>query len=122
MIRDTDRKITRENPQGGKGLMEVYPILEAHEMENQVTLLAKAALKAGASIGVHRHHGEMEAYYILDGTGIFTDDDGSRREVCAGCICAIWPGQSHGLENARKDKDLVFLAMVVPESGLDERP
>ena len=62
----------------------------------------------------HQHVGNTEPYFILQGKGIFIDNDGSRTEVGPGDVCCIEVGQSHGMENA-SDEDLVMMALVYNE-------
>ena len=73
---------------------------------------AKVVLKPNSSVGWHRHVGETEPYYILEGEGIFVDDDGSRTKVGPGDVCTILPGQCHAIENASSCKDLAFMALI----------
>ena len=69
-------------------------------------------LKPNSSVGWHRHVGETEPYYILEGEGIFVDDDGSRTKVGPGDVCTILPGQCHAIENSSSCKDLAFMALI----------
>ena len=62
---------------------------------------------------------ETEPYYILSGTGIFTDSDKSETTVTAGDICQIKCGEWHALRNAGDD-DLVLIALVYYERGREE--
>ena len=73
---------------------------------------AKVVLKPNSSVGWHRHVGETKPYYILEGEGIFVDDDGSRTKVGPGDVCTILPGQCHAIENASSCKDLAFMALI----------
>ena len=73
---------------------------------------AKVVLKPNSSVGWHRHVGETEPYYVLEGEGIFVDDDGSRTKVGPGDVCTILPGQCHAIENASSCKDLAFMALI----------
>jgi uncharacterized cupin superfamily protein len=68
-------------------------------------------LPPGSSIGVHRHTGDQEYYYIVSGCGVMTLD-GKEHEVSAGDITAVFPGGSHGLAN-RSDKDLRIIVISI---------
>jgi len=61
------------------------------------------------SIGVHRHRGDEEYYYVISGRGLMTLD-GEQFEVEAGDITAVYPGGTHGLEN-NADEDLRILVI-----------
>ena len=77
-------------------------------------MFAKIVLHPHSSIGWHQHVGNTEPYYILEGKGIFVDNDGSRSEVGPGDVCYIEVGQSHSLENPT-DENLVFIALIYNE-------
>ncbi len=49
---------------------------------------------------IRKKKGKTETYYILEGEGIFVDDDGKRIKVEPGDVCVIQPGQHHAIENA----------------------
>ena len=68
-------------------------------------------LKKGASIGLHKHAFNEDAYIIISGEGIFTDGTGKETVVRAGSITIARPGQSHALRN-EKDEPLVFLDII----------
>jgi quercetin dioxygenase-like cupin family protein len=63
-------------------------------------------------VGWHQHVGETEPYFILEGEGIFTDDDGTKTHVFPGDVCTILPGQRHSLDNASDKDPLVFMALI----------
>lgn len=97
---------------GGNGVAVIHHIVPAEELYGHGRMYAKVALKPNSSVGWHRHVGETEPYYILEGTGIFVDDDGSRTEVGPGDVCVIHPGQCHSIENASETEDLIFMALI----------
>ena len=68
-------------------------------------------LQKGASIGLHKHGVNEDAYIIISGEGIFTDGTGKETIVRAGTITIARPGQSHALRN-EKDEPLVFLDII----------
>lgn len=55
-------------------------------------------LPPGASIGEHRHDGDEEFYYILEGSGEMTLDD-ETVAVQAGDFCFTRSGHRHSLRN-----------------------
>ena len=111
MVRQLECEI-RENMRGGNGKVYMYPVIPKEELMGHGRLYAKVVLPPGSSIGVHEHIHETEPYYILEGEGIFVDENGDRVPVKAGDSCTILPGQSHGMENPSTDKDLVMMALV----------
>lgn len=55
-------------------------------------------LPPGTSIGEHRHDGDEEFYYILEGSGVMTLDD-EIVAVQAGDFCFTKSGHRHNLRN-----------------------
>ena len=113
MIRKTSNS-TVTGMMGGKGSLEIREILPKNELMGHGTLFSRTVLPPGSSIGFHQHVGNTEPYYILKGTGIFVDNDGSRIEVGAGDVCLIQCGESHALEN-NGDEDLEIIALIINE-------
>ncbi|QSX07398.1 cupin domain-containing protein [Sedimentibacter sp. zth1] len=68
-------------------------------------------LKKGSSTGYHKHDGEFEAMYILEGEGIH-NDNGTTYRVSAGDMTITEDGESHSLENVG-ETDLKFIALVL---------
>ncbi|MDO5147205.1 MAG: cupin domain-containing protein [Eubacteriales bacterium] len=97
---------------GGRGVAQIHHIVPEQELYGHGRMYAKVVLRPGSSVGWHRHVGETEPYYILEGEGIFVDDDGSRTKVFPGDVCTIKPGQCHSIENASLIKNLVFMALI----------
>ena len=97
---------------GGKGIATLHHIVSKEELCGAGRLYAKVVLEPGASLGWHRHVGESEPYYILEGKGFFVDNDETRTEVGPGDCCIIEEGQCHCIENASDTEELVFMAMV----------
>ena len=104
--------VLKENLRGGKGTVEIFHILTPEELMGHGKMYAKVVLKPHSSIVWHQHVGDTEPYYILDGEGIFTDNDGSKTRVSSGDICTIAVGEFHSIENDT-DKHLSLLGLVV---------
>lgn len=113
MVRKTSVEYA-ENPAGGTGSLEKYHIVSTEELNGHGKMFAKIVLHPHSTIGWHQHVGNTEPYYILEGKGIFVDNDGSRTEVGPGDVCYIEVGQSHSLENPT-DENLVFIALIYNE-------
>ena len=106
---------TKYDLRDGHGPVHFNHIMKGDELMGHGTMFAHTILPPGSSIGVHQHVGNTEPYYILKGTGIFTDADGSRIEVKAGDACLIQCGESHGMENVG-DEDLEMIALIINEA------
>lgn len=96
---DTERK-ENTNMRGGAGTVTVNNLLdkEKDEYYGKGRLFGKITIPVGASIGEHRHDGEMECFYIISGEGIF-NDNGADTSVNAGDVCYTASGESHSIRN-----------------------
>ena len=75
-----------------------------------VNKMMQGKLPSGSSIGYHKHEGNCEMIFILEGTGKVLYDDGEE-EVKAGSVHYCPEGHSHSLIN-NGSEDLVFAAVV----------
>ena len=103
-----------EHVRGGEGTLEFRHILSKEELRGHGTIYAHVIFPPHSSIGFHQHIGNTEPYYVLKGTGIFVDNDGSRTEIHAGDLCTIEVGQGHAIENPT-DEPLEIMALVINE-------
>lgn len=78
-------------------------------MKNRVFL--KMTLKQDCSLGLHTHYGEQEIYYILEGSGMYRDDD-QEYMVHEGDVLLCETNHQHAIRNHTSDK-LVFIALVI---------
>lgn len=75
-------------------------------------------LRKGASVGLHKHKDNEDAYLIVSGEGIFSYGDGNEVIVKPGDITIARPSQGHGLRN-EKDEPLVFLDIIAINKKAD---
>ena len=101
---------------GGKGEIEFNHILSQDEMMGHGTMFAKLILKPGSVLGRHQHVGNKEPYYIVSGTWIYTDNDGTVTTVGPGDVCYIDVGDFHGIENPSKTENLELIALILNEA------
>ncbi len=113
MVRKTDVKVV-EGLRGGVGSVEIRHIVSKEELNGHGNMYAHVVLRPHSSIGWHQHVGNTEPYYILKGTGVFVDNDGSRIDVGPGDCCIIECGQSHAIEN-NTDEEFEFMALIYNE-------
>ncbi len=113
MIRNKEdvriRKVS--NAQGGKGDIFFHDWLLPEESKGHGRVFSKLVLPPGCSIAPHRHNGEFEAFYVLEGTATVTDGD-HVYTVLEGGMNLCQDGDVHGVEN-QTDKDLVLLALIM---------
>jgi len=98
---------------GGEGEVKVVHIMERNEFHNKGRLFAHNILKPGTSIGMHPHIGDFEAYYIIKGEGIFSEE-GVENPIKQGDLGYIEVGKSHAIKNTG-DTDLEIIALVLFE-------
>lgn len=104
--------VIETNPCGGKGDMKLEKLLSMEQMKDKCGLFARVTLPPGAVLGYHEHHGNSEAYFILEGEGVY-DDNGVKRTVKAGETTWTSDGCGHGLSNEDGKTDLVFMALII---------
>lgn len=101
----------RSNMAGGTGDVALRHMLLPQEAYGAGRLFAINTLPAGASIGYHRHDGEFEVYYVLEGTAKVTED-GEVYLLHPGEMMQCGDGSSHGIENAGQE-DLKIIALIL---------
>lgn len=100
-----------ENMRDGKGTVTVKHMLEPGEMFGKGRLFAENTVPVGASIGLHPHRGDTEAYYFLKGRGTYSNN-AETFAVQAGDLTVVDDGNSHSIENTG-DVPLVFIALIL---------
>ena len=55
---------------------EIHSIVSKEELYGCGTMFAHVCLATGDIVDWHIHEGDVDYYYILKGTGIYTDADG----------------------------------------------
>jgi len=95
----------------GKGEIFITHLLTPKEMVGKCAMFASVRIPAGASLNVHQHVDNNETYYILQGTGLYTDN-GTTYTVKAGDTTFCADGDTHGIENVGDD-DLIFIALII---------
>lgn len=99
------------NVRGGDGFITSTLLLSQTELGEHCRLFNEVRLHPGHSIGMHPHDGESETYYILSGSGTYSDNDEEYR-VSAGDVLYCGDGSTHGIANTGDD-DLVFIALIL---------
>lgn len=102
----------REAVRGGKGTVDFYHVVPKDMTDDYVHMFAKLVINPASSIGWHQHVGETEPYYILEGEGLFTDNDGTQTVVRPGDVCLIKNGDYHCIENCSDTKPLSLMAVI----------
>ena len=86
---------------------ETYLLRDNHTLQNLV--LSSTCLYSGQQTRGHRHPGQEEVYFFVQGDGLMIvgDEDGQPFEVQAGSVVLIPDGAFHRVFNDG-DADLVF--------------
>ena len=104
-----------QNAQGGDGEVTFYDWLLPDEAPGHGRLFSKLVIPPGASIGYHEHQGEFEAFYVLEGEGMVSDN-GTPVSLHPGDMHLCPDGSAHGTINTSSDRDLVLLALILNSS------
>ena len=102
---------TAEHVNGGAGFIMKEEWITPEQRGEHCGLLNRITLKPNCEIGHHEHHGEVEMYYILEGTGMY-EEDGEAVAVEAGDVTYCEDGHGHGLKNNGKE-ELVMVAVIL---------
>ncbi len=103
--------LTEEGAEQGKGMLTLRKMSAIEGFPAKVRTFARAELEPGASVGYHVHTGECECYYILSGSGTYSDN-GTLVPISAGDFTFTPSGEGHGIENTGSEP-LAFIALIV---------
>jgi mannose-6-phosphate isomerase-like protein (cupin superfamily) len=101
----------QNNMRGGNGTITMRHLLAGEEMLGKGRLFAEVTIPPGASIGPHRHEGEAEVYYILQGTGRYRDND-DVLSIGPGDLALVEDQNSHAIENIG-DVPMKLIALIL---------
>lgn len=116
MIRkDSEKEVVRKPaPFNGVGEITVRSLLNGpDEMSGKGRVFAHTTVYPGSAIGYHVHNGDSETYYILSGTGRYSDN-GEICTVTAGDVTYCAPGCGHSIE-AIGDEPVEMIALILYE-------
>lgn len=93
----------------GEGSILFREVFNASDFESNLQFLHETSVMPNSTIGYHKHLGNEEIYFIVEGKGIMTVD-GEKRKVSSGDAIITYSGSSHGLDNnsSKVLKILVF--------------
>lgn len=112
MTKKGERTIVRnEHMAGGEGHVILEQLLTDEQRAPYSRIFSEVTLEPGCSIGYHEHHGEAEAYYLLEGSGLYRDNM-LEYPVQAGDVTFCDDGNGHGLKNTGTE-NMRFIALVL---------
>jgi quercetin dioxygenase-like cupin family protein len=120
IVRREYKEASFTNVRGGKGTYRLKQILLQEEMLGHGRGFSIATLPPGCSIGWHRHVDEYDAYYVLSGEALYTDEDGTKTVMKSGDMSNIGIGNCHAIENISKDADLQVMFLIIYGEGKTE--
>jgi mannose-6-phosphate isomerase-like protein (cupin superfamily) len=110
-----DKLIIREVPKvgGGIGTAHIeYSFTRDKALAGQsFKEIAQLTLPPGATVGLHKHESNEDAYIVISGTGNFVDTAGKETPVKPGDITIARKGESHGINNTG-NVPLVFYYLI----------
>ena len=101
-----------EHFKGGDGVVFIKDLTAGKKPAN-VRVCNEMVLLKNSSIGFHRHEGDSEIIYILEGEGLYRDGE-QDMIVRAGDTLICCSGESHSLRN-ELEQPLKYLAFIVTE-------
>ena len=102
----------REHMRDGNGTVQITNFAAgAAELNDKGRLFGKITLNPGCSIGFHIHEKDSELFYIMKGTGIYSDN-GTPVTVTAGDVTLCPAGTGHAIAN-ESDEVLELVAVIV---------
>ena len=102
----------RENMRGGEGTAISTSLISGpEELNGKGRVFSRITLNPGTSIGYHIHEKDSELFYILTGTGVYSDD-GTDVNVRPGDVAICELGHGHSLAN-RGEEVLEIIALVI---------
>lgn len=111
MIKNSKAVETLFDLHGGKGKVSICRKVNYTDSVKGLDLFAEVEIDVGASIGYHLHEKDAEAYYVLQGQGVFMNGFREKKKVYDGDLCLIEKGQGHGMKNIG-DVPLKMIAIV----------
>ena len=103
---------------GGTGLGAIrceYAFPRGNALADQaIKEIAWLILPPGASIGMHKHENNEDAYIVVSGSGVFVGADNKEIPVKGGDVTIARKGESHGMKNTGSEP-LVILDVIAQQ-------
>lgn len=95
----------------GKGHVTVINFFEEKDFLGKGRLYGKSIIEPGNSIGYHKHEGDQEAYYILQGKALY-NYNGIETVLEPGDLAICRDGDSHSIESAGSE-NLEYIMLIL---------
>ena len=100
-----------ENMRGGNGIVAITDLATPAELNEKGRLFAKITFNPGCGIGYHTHEGKSELFYVISGTGQYSDN-GETVTVTAGDVTVCPAGTGHSICN-NGEEPLEVIAVIL---------
>ena len=97
--------------QGGEGNVWFYDWPDRDELSEHGRVFSRLVIAPGASIGVHTHEGEIEAYYVSKGHPTVIDN-GEEIQLNPGDMHICKNHDSHGTKNVTDEEVELFVFIL----------
>lgn len=101
------KRMLQKRCHNGKGAISFREVFLKRDFKSSLQFLHETSVMPNSTIGYHKHSGNEETYYVIEGEGIMIVD-GEERKVRSGDAIITYSGSSHGLKNI-SDKKLRIL-------------
>ena len=102
----------REHMRDGDGTVKLTSFISGPEdLNGKGRLFSTITLEPGCSIGFHVHENDAELFYIIRGTGEYSDN-GEICTVTAGDVTICPAGTGHSMAN-KGNETLEFVALIL---------
>lgn len=97
-IAEKAKRVIQKKCHEGEGSIIFREVFSDKDFKSPIEFLHETSIKPNSTIGYHKHSGNEEVYYILQGKGLMTVDS-EDRIVSPGDAVVTSSGSSHGLKN-----------------------
>ena len=87
-------------------------LINEDEFCNSGRLMCEITVSPKGKINFHQHVDEFEVYYIIQGKGLYNDNNEIEQIVKKGDVTYCPSGSSHSIENLSDNEDLVFIGVI----------
>ena len=101
------KHVIQKRCHNGKGAILFREIFDKKDFKSNLQFLHETIVLPNSTIGYHKHLGNEEIYYVIEGKGLMKVD-GQEKIVKPGDAVITYSGSSHGLKNIY-DRDLKIL-------------
>jgi len=100
-----------EKLQGGAGTLKLAELMDPAMLRGAGRRVALLTIPSGCSIGEHQHTGECEGFYVLQGEGVYTDNE-ETYSITPGDFVLCRDGERHAVRN-EQEQDLELFILIL---------